>query len=98
MKIYQLKCYLNGYNRSRRMWESLYSHTEVFVGPEGLATAHVKFEEQKARFHLERQSYSTRKYREIRGKCELHIPHIHQNGQLAYWGDEVIKIDNPDNI
>jgi len=97
-KIYQLTCFVNGWVKRSREWESLHSFTKLYVGKEGLITALAEFERQKNKFHQARTVGNWRRIGEVRGKCELHIPHIHEDGTIAYWGDKVIVIENPDNI
>ena len=41
---------------------------------------------------------TAKNYFEIRGKVELQIPHIHENGKLAYWGSTILETYNPQNI
>lgn len=97
MKIYQIVSFVNAYNKRLEKWESLHNVTKVYIGKEGLKTAFLEFEQEQKEviFWLQQQP---RKYREIRGKVEIQIPHIHQNGSLAYWGDKVLKSFNPQNI
>ena len=97
-QIYQLTCYVNGWNKKTKQWESLYRFTEVYVGKAGLQTAYSEFERQKGKFTQYRTVGNWNKYGDTRGKCELHIPHIHENGTIAYWGDKVLLSENPDNI
>lgn len=96
-KIYQLVSFVNAYNKRTKQWESLHNVTKVYVGPEGLKTAYFEFENQQkeVQFYLQQTS---RKYSEFRGKVEVQIPHIHENGSLAYWGDEILHLFNPNNI
>lgn len=42
--------------------------------------------------------YYESKYSEVRVKVEIHIPHIHEDGSLAYYGDKIILSYNPSNI
>ena len=96
-KIYQLVSFVNAYNKRTQKWESLHNVTKVFVGKEGLKTALFELEKE-----INEQKYynqiSLSKYSEIRGKAEVHEPHIHENGSLAYWGDKIINSYNPKNI
>jgi hypothetical protein len=98
MKIYQLVSYVNAYNKRTKQWESLHSSMKVYVGAAGLKTAYAHFEQEKNRYHQLTTVGNWNKYSETRGKVELHIPHVHENGTLAYWGDKVIAAHNPDNI
>lgn len=97
VKIYQLVSFVNAYNKNTKKWESLRNVQKVYVGKEGLKTAHFEFEQE-----VNEQKYyngmNLSKYREIRGKAEIQEPHIHKNGSLAYWGDKVIQSYNPLNI
>ena len=96
-KVYQLVSFVNAYNKNTKRWESLHNITKVYIGKEGLKTVHLDFKEQQneVSFYLQQ---NLRKYSETRGKVEIQIPHIHENGSLAYWGDEVLKSYNPNNI
>ena len=98
MKTYQLVSYLNAYNRRTRKWESLWSITTIAVGDNGLKTLLHSFESEQIKHEYNRRVNNWRKYSEVRGKVEVHEPHIHENGTLAYWGDKVIASYNPDNI
>lgn len=97
MKIYQLVSFVNAFNRNTKQWESLHNETKVYIGAEGLKSAYIDFESQKKEvtFYLQQQ---LRKYSDKRGKVELQIPHIHENGTLAYWGDKVLHEYNPEKI
>jgi hypothetical protein len=97
-KIYQLTCYVNALNKRSKEWESIYLFNQIYVGREGLKTAYEDFEFQRQKFIYNRTSYSKHKYQDVRGKCELHVPHVHKNGMIAYWGDHVLISDNPDKI
>ena len=97
-KIYQLVSYLNAYNKRTKAWESQQSITKIAIGPEGLKTLLQDFETEKNRNEYARSTNNWRKYSEVRGKVEVHEPHIHENGLLAYWGDKVIISHNPQNI
>jgi hypothetical protein len=97
-KIYQLVSFANGYNKRTKKWESLRSISNVYVGPEGLKTAYFELEKEQKEIVFLEQYEGGRKYREIRGKVEIQIPHVHENGSLAYWGDKVLKSYNPKNI
>jgi hypothetical protein len=96
-KIYQLVSFVNAYNKRTKRWESQRSVSKVFVGKEGLKTAYIEFDNEKKEYefimgqHLNRHS-------DKRGKVELHVPHVHENGTLAYWGDKVLLSHNPDKI
>jgi hypothetical protein len=98
MKIYQLVSYLNGYNKRKKCWESLHSETTIAVGKEGLKTLYKDFERETSKNKYNRTVNNWNKYSEVRGKVELHEPHIHENGKLAYWGDKILITYNPDNI
>lgn len=98
MKLYQLTCFVNAYNKRKKQWESKYTFNQIFVGKEGLKTAYSEFERQKLKFEHERAVGNWNKYSDVRGKCELHIPHIHENGTIAYWADKILISENPDNI
>ena len=96
-QIYQLVSFVNGYNKRSKQWESLRSVTKVYVGKEGIKSAYSDFENEvrEIKFH---ESTGTVKYREKRAKVEIQIPHVHENGCLAYWGDKVLHSYNPQNI
>jgi len=98
MKIYQLQCFVNAFNKKKKCWESKYEFSKIYVGKEGLITAHSDYEREVNKFHYEHDVGNWTKYTEVRGKCELHEPHIHENGTIAYWGDKILLSDNPDNI
>ena len=97
MKVYQLIAFVNAYNKNSKRWESLHNVTKVYIGKEGLKTAYAEFEDQKKEVVFYTQQH-LKKYSETRGKVELQIPHVHENGSLAYWGDKVLKSYNPENI
>jgi hypothetical protein len=97
MVIYQLISFVNAFNKRSKKWESLRNITKVFVGKEGLKSAYFEFENE-----VREQKYyneiSLTNYSEIKGKVEVHKPHVHKNGTLAYWGDKVLHSYNPKNI
>jgi hypothetical protein len=97
-QIYQLVSYVNAWNKRKRKWESLGSATYLFVGKQGLKTAYEFFDRERESYHNLTTVGNWNKYSETRGKVELHIPHVHDNGTLAYWGDKIILSHNPDNI
>lgn len=97
-KIYQLTCFVNGWVKRKKVWESLYSFTKIYVGEAGLKTATSDFERQKEQFKHYRSVGNWNRIGDVRGKCELHEPHIHDDGSIAYWGDNILLIENPDNI
>lgn len=96
-QIYQLVAFVNAFNRYTKRWESLHNVTKVYIGNEGLKTAYFEFENQQKEVVFYTQQH-LRKYSEVRGKVELQIPHVHENGSLAYWGDKVLHSYNPNNI
>jgi len=98
VKIYQLVSYVNAYNKRLKKWESLRSVTTVYAGKEGLKTAYNEFEREVSKYKELTTVGNWNKYSETRGKVEVHEPHIHENGMLAYWGDKVILSHNPQNI
>lgn len=98
MKIYQLVSYVNAYNKRMKKWETLRTVSNIYVGAEGLKTAYRDFETEKNQYHQLTTVGNWNKYSETRGKVELHIPHIHENGTIAYWGDKVLIQHNPDNL
>ena len=97
-QIYQLQCYVNGWVKRKKEWESVYSFTKIYVGNEGLKTAYAEFERQKKEFYDHRAVGNWNRIGDVRGKCELHIPHIHEDGSIAYWGDKILLSENPDKI
>lgn len=97
-KIYQLVSYVNAFNKRSKKWESLRSVTNIYAGKEGLKTAYQEFEREKNEYQQLTTVGNWRKYSETRGKVEVHEPHIHENGSLAYWGDKIIVSHNPQNI
>jgi hypothetical protein len=96
-QIYQLVAFVNAYNKNSKQWESLHNITKVYVGKEGLKTAYFEFEiqQKEVQFYLQQNFL---KYSDVRGKVELQIPHIHENGSLAYWRDKVLHSFNPSKI
>jgi len=96
-KIYQLVCFVNAYNKRSQKWENLRSVTKVYVGREGLKSAHFEFEKEKKEYTFLTTCVPS-KYSETRGKVEIQEPHIHNSGELAYWGDKVLISHNPLNI
>jgi len=97
-QLYQLTCFVNGWVKRSKTWETLYTFNAIYVGKEGLKTAYDEFERQKNYFKFHRSTGNWNRIGEVRGKCELHIPHIHDNGTIAYWGDKILIAENPDNI
>lgn len=97
-KIYQLVSFANAFNKRTKRWEKLRYVQNVYIGANGLKTAYHNFDEEKREVSYYENGYYSTKYSEIRVKVEIHIPHIHNNGSLAYWGDKVIHSYNPQNI
>jgi len=98
VKIYQLVSFVNAWNKRAKQWESLMSEKTIYAGKEGLKTACKDFETEVQRYKQATTVGNWRKYGETRGKVELHEPHIHENGQIAYWGDRIILSHNPEKI
>lgn len=98
MKIYQLVSYVNAWNKRSKEWESLRSVTTIYIGRAGLKTAYAHFEREVREYENAITVNNCNKYGETRGKVELHEPHVHENGTLAYWGDKIILSHNPNNI
>lgn len=98
VKIYQLVSYVNAYNKRKKEWETLHTSKTVYAGAEGLKTAHKHFEEEVYRYKQLTTVGNWNKYSETKGKVELHEPHIHENGTLAYWGDKILASHNPQGI
>jgi hypothetical protein len=96
-RIYQLVSFVNAYNKKTKQWESQRSVSKIFAGKEGLKTAHFEFENEKREYEFIMQQHFS-KHSDKRGKVELHIPHIHNNGSIAYWGDKILLSHNPENI
>lgn len=96
-EIYQIISFVNAYNKRTKRWESLYSVTKVYVGIIGLKTAHIEFLNQtnEVQFYLQQ---NRNKYSDVRGKVEVQIANINNNGSLAYWSDNVLYSYNPLNI
>lgn len=97
-KIYQLVSYVNAFNKRSKRWESLRSIKEVFVGAKGLKSAYFRHNEEVNEYEFIETTFRSSKYSEMRGKVEIHEPHIHDNGTLAYYGDKIIVSHNPQNI
>lgn len=97
-QIYQLVSYVNAWNKRKRKWESLRNVSKVYVGIAGLEQAHYDFNSELKEYRFLSQQGNWNKYGDTRGKVEVHIPHVHDNGTLAYWGDKIILSHNPDNI
>jgi len=97
-KLYQLVSFVNAWNKRAKRWESLRTETTIYVGNEGLKSAYIEFEKEVNEYKFIETNFRSSKYREVRGKVELHEPHIHSNGTLAYWGDKVLISHNPQNI
>jgi hypothetical protein len=98
INIYQLTCFVNGWVKRSKTWETLYSFQKIYVGREGLKAAYAEFETQNNKFNYYRTTGNWNRIGDVRGKCELHIPHIHEDGTIAYWGDKILQSINPDNI
>jgi hypothetical protein len=98
MKIYQLINFLNAKNRRSGEWEYIVNETTVAVGREGLKTLQGKFTQTCKRQEFLRETISSRKYSDIRGKVEINQAHIMTNGELANWGDKIIHSHNPDKM
>ncbi len=96
--LYQLVSFVNAYNKKAGKWENLRSVTKVYVGKEGIKSAYFDFENEKKHVDFYLQQKCSNKYREFRGKVEVMSPHIHQNGELAYYGDKIFHSYNPENI
>jgi hypothetical protein len=68
-------------NNSR--WDQTEGETQIYIGRKGLKPARLQYRE-----YLERLqhtfSYSVRGTDRL-GTVELFIPHVHNNGLLAYW-------------
>jgi hypothetical protein len=97
-QIYQLVSFANAWNKRKKNWESLRSVQKVYVGTEGLKTAYFKFNKELNEVRFYENGYYESKYSEVRVKVEIHIPHIHDDGSLAYYADKVIESYNPSNI
>lgn len=97
-KIYQLVSFASAFNKRTKKWESLRSVQKVYVGSNGLKTAYFEFDREKLEVQFYENGYYTTKYSEVRVKVEIHEPHIHENGSLAYYGDMIIHSYNPQNI
>ena len=65
--------------------------------PDAMSGFLFEFEQQQkeVQFYLQ---LNLRKYSDFRSKVEIQIPHIHENGSLAYWGDQVLKSFDFKNI
>ena len=98
VKVYQLVSFVNAWNKRLKKWESLHSVTRLYAGVNGLKTAYNDFETECNYYHQFTTVGNWNKYNQTRGKVELHIPHIHENGTFAYWGDKILKSHNPENI
>jgi hypothetical protein len=96
-KIYQMIAFVNAFNKKTKRWESLHNVTKVYVGRQGLKTAYIEFLNQtnEVQFYLQQ---NMNKYNDVRGKVEVQIPHIHENGSIGYWGDEILHSYNPKEI
>jgi len=97
-QIYQLVSYVNAYNKKTKKWESLRNVSKVYRGKNGLISAHEDFKSEVNEYKFIETTFNTKKYREMRGKVEVHLPHFHENGAMAYWGDKIIISHNPSNI
>ena len=97
-KIYQVYSFINAHNKRTGKWESLMHSQTVYIGKAGLETAYDKFNNDVNEFKFHETTFRKAKYSEMRGKVEIQEPHIHENGQLAYWGDKVLASHNPQNI
>lgn len=98
VKIYQLISFVNAWNKRTKEWESLKSISKVYAGKEGLKTAYIEYEKEVSEYKHLTTVGNWNKYGETRGKAELHEPHIHENGTLAYYGDKILISHNPNNI
>lgn len=96
-KLFQLVSFANAFNKRTKKWESLRSVTKVYVGNEGLLSAKYDFETEKNECRYLETCNNWNKYSEVRAKVEINIPHIHENGTLAYFG-KAIKTYNPNKI
>jgi len=97
-KIYQLVSFVNAWNKRTKKWESLRSVTKIFAGREGLKTAYAIFNDEIKQYEYLTTVGNWNKYGETRGKVEIQEPHIHENGEIAYWADKVLASHNPNNI
>lgn len=98
VQIYQLVSFVNAWNKRQKKWESLHSVTRLYANAEGLKTAYADFESEVSQYKQLTTVGNWNKYSQTRGKVELHIPHIHENGTFAYWGDKILQAHNPENI
>lgn len=98
VKIYQLLSYVNAYNKRTKTWESIRRTQKIYAGRQGLKTALSEFEREVGQYKYVTTVGNWNKYGDTRGKAELTEPHIHENGEIAYWGDRIIKTHNPQNI
>lgn len=97
-QIYQLVSYVNAYNKRKKAWEPLRNERKIYRGTNGLQTASAEYRYEVNKYKFIETSIDLNKYREMRGKVELHIPHFHDNGAISYWGDQIILSHNPLNI
>jgi hypothetical protein len=97
-KIYQLVSFVNAWNKRQKKWESLRSVIKVYVGKEGLKTAYQDYERELSEYKQLTTVGNWTRYGDARGKVEIHEPHIHDNGTLAYWGSKIIISHNPENL
>lgn len=96
-KIYRVLGYINGYNKKASKWESIFHTETIYIGKEGLKTAHQDYENELSNFKFNYTQHDS-KYREVRGKIELHEPYFYPNGSMAYYGIKNHQSFNPDNL
>lgn len=97
-KIYQLVSFANGFNKRTKQWENLRSVKNIYIGSGGLKTAHFEYNKELNEVRFYENGYNGNKYSEVRVKVEIHTPHIHEDGSLAYYGDKIIQSYNPSNV
>lgn len=84
MKLYKVTAYVRVLTHRSNKWGHLLEKETVIV--DNLEWANIKFEEflNQVKFDIQ----LTRKGKTIYAKCELFIPHVHDHGELAYWGKD----------
>lgn len=97
-QIYQLRSFLVGWNKRTKAWEDIDRKNVIAVGKAGLSSLKRMYNQEVYRQDYNRSCNNWNKYSKVQGKVELMIPHIHEDGTIAYWGDRIILKHNPENL
>jgi len=97
MKIYKIIMNVSEYNRRKDEQKNVTHKEEIVIGKNNLKYARAVFSGWKSELNSS-FSYHTRGI-ERTGTVQLFIPHVFENGLLAYWPDDnkyILKEDYQD--